>query len=348
MKRWLPAAIVAAALVAVILLRPGGDGPPAAPGLGPVPVRVETAALAPLARRFTTVGTLEALLDTEITSKRTGKVAAVHFRPNQEVAAGELLVELEADVEEAALREAEAALAEERRLLARYRALADSGAIDRNALEAQSARVALAEARLAAARAAREELTIRAPFAGVLGLRLVSPGTLIEPGTPITTLDAVDVLKVVFALPEEWVGRIAVGDPFAATSPAHPGQRFEGRVHALATRVDPATRLLSVRGRLDNRRRLLRPGMGLAITVTAPPEEVLAVSEEALAVHNGQPSVYRVVDGRVERVAVEVGERFAGRVEIRAGLAAGDLVVREGTQKIRDGARVEILAEAAP
>lgn len=298
-----------------------------------------------LTSQIKSLGTTEALMDVDITTEKSGKVTAIHFDANQAVKAGELLVELDSEVEQAALQEAKVTLAEDKRVLDHYEKLIRTRAVSQTVLDEQKAKVATSEARLAAAQAALSQLYIKAPFSGVLGFRLVSPGTLVEPGDSITTLDAIDVLKLEFSVPEFWIGKIQAGDSLAATSVAYPGKVFNARVFAVGNRVDPVTRAVILKARIDNSERLLKPGMSLEVVLNGAAREVLLIAEEALLQEGSTRFVYVVTaDNKVERRPVETGIRKNGVVEIVSGLKAGEQIVREGAQKVRPGSQVTILA----
>lgn len=308
-------------------------------------VRTEPVAFAPITESLEALGTVRALEAVEITARVTGRVEALHFSDNSAVEEGAVLVELDAARERAALREAQVVLQEDRRLLDHYQTLDRTRAVSRTMLEEQQAKVAAAEARVAAAEAQLADFVIAAPFSGQLGVRQVSLGALVSPGTLITTLDAITTVKVDFTVPERWISQLATGQTVAATSVAWPGKVFEGRVESLGSRVDPATRAVFVHAEMDNAGLLLRPGMLLSIRLASEPRLALQVSEQALIQEGSQRYVFVVDDdSRVQRRTVDIGQRLEGSVEIIAGLAEGEQVIIEGSQKVRDGTQVDLAA----
>lgn len=310
-------------------------------------VRTEAVAYAPIVETLEALGTVRALEAVEITARVTGRVEKLHFNDNSAVEEGTVLVELDAARERAALREAQVVLQEDRRLLDHYRTLDRTRAVSRTMLEEQEAKVAASEARLAAAEAQLADFVITAPFSGLLGLRQVSLGALVTPGTVITTLDAITTVKVDFTVPERWISQLAPGQTITATSAAWPGKAFEGRVVSLGSRVDVATRAVFVHAEMDNAELLMRPGMLLSIRLASEPRSALQVSEQALIQEGSQRYVF-VVDGehKVERRAVNIGQRLQGHVEIVSGLREGEQVIIEGSQKVRDGTRVTLASGA--
>ncbi len=350
MKKIFPIALLAVLVLAGLWFSYTPDSPSSGPvadgGRAGIPVRVGTVIAEALADQLETPATAYAEEAVEVTARQTGTVARIHFRDNQQVEQGDVLVELEAANERAALDEAQAVLADDRRLLNHYRTLIETDSVSRTMLDEQIAQVAVSEARVQAAQATLNDFIIRAPFDGVLGLRRVSPGALVEPGAVITTLDAIARLKLEFTAPEYWVGRIRPGQTLMVSTGAYPERLFEAEVYAVDNRVDPVTRALTARAWLDNQDRLLKPGMLLNVFFTGPERQTLTIPEAALLQEGETRFVYRLRDdGTVTRVEVRTGLRREGRVEILSGLQAGQQVVREGTQKVLEGAEVRVLAD---
>ncbi|QDH69216.1 efflux RND transporter periplasmic adaptor subunit [Marilutibacter alkalisoli] len=287
------------------------------------------------------LGTVKAHESVTVTAKVSETVQRVHFESGQEVAAGAPLVTLSGDVQQAALTEALAAADEADRLYKRQDELARQQLIAASQYDAQRATRDAARARVQQIRAQLGDRVIRAPFSGVLGIRQVSPGALVTPGTPIATLDDTRRVYVDFPVPESHLAHLAVGQRLDGRTNAWPERGFEGVVSTIDARIDPATRAVTVRGDFDNADRALRPGMLLQVTLSRP-ERLAVVAPEISVVQVGNSSyVFRVTDeGTVERVDVSVGSRREGQVEIASGLEAGNRIVVDGTGKLRPGSRV--------
>lgn len=314
--------------------------------LPPPVVRLDEARLAPVVDIIEAVGTTRAWEAVDITAKTAGKVSAIHFPDNAAVAAGEVIVELDAGTERAQLREAEVILEEDKRLLRHYQTLLKTQAVSKTMLEEQQAKVKAAEARVRAARAELGEFDIVAPFGGYLGVRRVSVGALVTPGTLITTLDDIDPLRLDFTVPERWLGRLDDGLKMQVSTVAYPGEMFDAEITSIGTRIDAVTRAVSVYASLANPEGKLRPGMLLSVRIETNERQGLMISEQALLQEGSYRFVYRVdADRTVHRTEVASGSRRKGMVEIVEGLSAGDSVVAEGTQKIRDGVVVAIAGE---
>lgn len=314
----------------------------------PPPVTVTIAAVEPQAWTDTieALGTAKANESVTLTAKITETVRKVNFSDGQTVAAGDVLVELTSGQQVAALAEAQATARDALRQFERQQDLVRQGTISRAVFDTAQATRDSNSARVEALRAQLADRVVTAPFAGVLGLRQVSPGALVRPGDVITTLDDISVVKVDFSLPEVHLAAVTPGQSVVARSPAFPERSFEGRVVSLDSRVDPVTRAFQVRAQIPNPDGALRGGMLLTVGVQRPAREALAVPEIALIQVGTEASVFKVGDDqRVAQVKVLPGARRRGIVEIREGLAAGDRIVVDGTVKLRDGARI---IEAAP
>lgn len=286
------------------------------------------------------IGTAVANEAVEVTSKTTNIITAIRFSDGQLVKVGDVLVELDRGTAEADLAAANAAFEESRSQWNRSRELLATQALSRSQHEQLEATMKSNEARVAAARARLADTYIRAPFAGRVGLRRVSLGALISPGTLITTLDDISSIKVDFAVPEAQVGALKAGQAVDASTTAYPGRRFTGQVTSVDSRVDASSRSVIVRAAVPNRDGALRPGMFLTVALSQDERPALVIPEEALVPEQARQFVYLVQGGVVAKREVTLGRREPGFVEITAGLRPGDRVVVEGTLKLRDGAAI--------
>jgi membrane fusion protein (multidrug efflux system) len=341
-------AALAAAGLAAWLLWPAPDrqAAPAAPP--PTPVILATAEASRLVREIQALGTVVATSSVMLAAEVTGRVTELRFEEGAEVAQGETLVLLDPGAAEAELRAAQAEATELEQQLSRSSRLARGGFAPRGGVADLRQRLAAAEARAAAAESRLSQSSIAAPFAGRLGLKQVSVGTLVQPGTPLVPLDAVDPIDLRFAVPEQEAARIAEGAAIRATSSAIPGRVFEGEVRIVAPRIDPALRTVTIEARLPNGDRVLRPGMLMQVVVAAEVvEQAVTVPPRAVVLQGPEHFVFRVEDGIARRTRVRIGQRLPQRMEIQDGLAAGAQVVLEGLQGLQDGARVDPAAPAA-
>jgi membrane fusion protein (multidrug efflux system) len=172
-------------------------------------------------------------------------------------------------------------------------------------------------------------------------------GSLVSAGAVITTLDDMSRIKLDFTIPETYVAAIGPGLEIQAQSPAYPGESFYGKVASVDSRVDPNTRSVMVRALLPNESGKLKPGMFLTVHLKRSESDVLLIPEEALVPEQGDVYVYVVKDGHAAKRRVQIGQRRIGSVQVTDGLAAGEVVVTEGTQKLRDGAGVQLMPQPA-
>ena len=293
-----------------------------------------------LALEIEALGTARANESVEVTAKISNLVDAIRFEEGQQVARGAVLAELDNRQARADLAIAEAAAAESRSQFTRSRELYTTRALSEAQLEQIEATLKANEARVAAAKAGLEDTVIRAPFAGRVGLRRVSVGSLVSPGTVITTLDDTSVIKLDFTIPETFLAEVRSGLDITAKSAAYPDRNFSGRVASVDSRVDPTTRSVTARALMPNAEGLLKPGMFLTVRLVRDEADAIVVPEEAIVPEQGDVYVFVVKDGLAEKRRVRTGQRRIGDVEVTEGLLAGERIVIEGTQKLRDGTQV--------
>ena len=242
--------------------------------------------------------------------------------------------------------QAEAALVESKSQYARSLELFGTKALSQAQLDQIEATLKSNQARVAAAAARLSDTIIRAPFDGHMGLRRVSVGGLVNPGTVITTLDDTSRVKVDFSVSETQAAAMRPGLTVRAETSAYAGRQFEGTVASVDTRVDPVSRAFSVRAIVPNPQGLLKPGMFLTVRVVESSNDAIVVPEEALVPEAGRQFVYVVIDGKADKREVRIGRRRPGEVEVLDGLAANEIIVSEGADKLRPGAAIEAVAAA--
>ena len=227
--------------------------------------------------------------------------------------------------------------------------VADKGISAQSDLDLADAEVKALESRVESLKASIADHEVRAPFKGRLGLRMVSKGAFVQPGTVLTTLDDLSVVKVDFTIPGVRLSEVAVGQSVRATADAVPDKVFPGLVTAVETRLDERTRSARVRATIPNDGELLRPGMLVRVEVQRGEEPVLQVPEEAVEPVGDQQFVWLVDDENiVHRIEIQGGRRKVGAVEIRSGLVRGQRVVVEGLARVVDGNPVLVVREKKP
>ncbi len=272
-----------------------------------------------------------------------GEVLALDFRAGQRVRAGQLLLRLDDRQQRLALALAEAQLQAARRLQARYEATRGTGAVPGSVIDEAESAVRLAEIGLRQAREALADRSLRAPFAGVVGLASVEPGDRVALDTAITTLDDRRSLQVAFELPEVYAARLQTGQALTVANPAFGERRFDGRIAQIDSRVDATSRTLRLRAEVPNPDDLLRPGMSFQLRLTLDGRPFAAVPELALQWGREGAFVWVVREGRATQVPVRSVRREDRRVLVEGALQPGEQVVVEGVQRLRAGARVQVL-----
>ncbi|PJK09370.1 efflux transporter periplasmic adaptor subunit [Lysobacteraceae bacterium NML120232] len=345
--RIFPAVLLFAMVLSGGCGKSGSAGSPGRESQG-IPVSIEQAQQQTYVEKTEATGTVVARESVTLTAKVSELVERVHFESGQEVARGAALVTLSGQQQQANLQAAEANAAEAEQLYQRYLQLAEQQLIARATLDTQKASRDASRAQVAQIRAQLGERVVRAPFSGVLGIRQVSPGALVTPGTVLTTLDDISRVYVDFPLPEAQLAHLAVGQRLTGATVAWPGRTFEGVVSAINTRIDPASRAVMVRADFANDDRALRPGMLFSIKLQQAERRALMVPEIAITQVGRERFVWKVdAENKVRQSPVETGQREAGKVEITQGLHEGERIVVEGVGKLRNGQSVVDAADAA-
>ena len=321
-----------------------------APGAMPaMPVETAVVQTRPMHDSLMLTGSLLARESVMIRPEIAGRVQALHFTEGAPVAAGATLLTLDDAELKARVAEAAAQLKLAQHSHARVSATASKNLSSRQELDQATAQLEAARAGLAVAQEQLAKTRLTAPFAGVAGLRRVSPGAYVKAGDDLVNLEDIAVLRAEFRVPEKYLAQLRPGLALTVDTDAWPGERFPGTVTAVDPRIEAASRSVPVRAEVPNPEGRLRPGQFVRLGLTlAERPQALVVPEAALWPVGGKTFVYRVQGGKAELAPVSTGARQPGLVEITAGLAAGDEVVVAGMQKIRPGAPVQALPAAAP
>lgn len=352
----MPRQLIAIALIVVVavggwalFLRDAGPGGgPGGPGgrgqMGPRPVNVVAVTREVFSDRIEALGTVQAQESVNVTAKVQGIIRSIYFDDGQTVTKGQEIAAIDAGEQTAQLNVELANLEQQRKDLERTASLAKENHISQARVDEQTAALKKAEANVAAARVRAGDRLIVAPFNGVVGTRRISVGALVSPGTVVTTLDDISKVKLDFAVPETFLASLKPDLPIEATASAYPAETFKGTVIAVDSRIDPTTRSVNVRAEIDNADLRLRPGMLMVVDLIKDARESLMVPEAALDPADDKQYVVIVgPDDVARRVEVKIGRRRTGFVEVIEGVREGDLVVREGLQDLRDGAKVQVM-----
>ncbi len=326
---------------------PAKDAGAAAKGASKgVPVKIGTVRTGTISEEASAVGSLLANESVMIRPERDGRITTIHFTEGQLVRKGEKLVSLDTVEIEAQFAAVSSDLTLNRSRMKRAEELHEKKFISAQALD--DAREALNQsvARQAEVKARLDKSAVSAPFEGVAGLRQVSPGAYVKAGQDIARLEGIGTLKLDFRMPELYLGRIRTKLEVQVRVDAFAGETFHGEIYAIEPAVDEQTRSVLLRARVPNPGVRLKPGMfARVVLVLDTRENALIVPEQALVPQGKDRFIYRLAGGKAALTKVEMGLRRPGEVEIRQGLTAGDTIVIDGQQRLRDGTAVTVLAD---
>ena len=295
-----------------------------------------------LIRDVAAVGTLVARESVMLRPEVSGRISAISFEEGRPVKKGQLLIQLDPAMAQAQLNQAQANLNLAGSQHKRSSELSRQGFISQQAKDESGSRLAVQQAEVQLARVQLDKTRIRAPFDGVTGLRNVSVGDYVGPGTDLVQLEDVSTLNVDFRIPEQYLGAVRTGMPVELRFDAFLGETRKGTVLAVSPTVDAAGRSILLRAQVPNEDGALRPGLFSRVRLELSRYQALMVPETALAPSGQDQYIYIVKDGRAERRQVQIGVREQGWVQVTGDLNAGDNVLVAGLQKVRDGVPVDI------
>ncbi|MFZ0243850.1 MAG: efflux RND transporter periplasmic adaptor subunit [Desulfobacterales bacterium] len=290
------------------------------------------------------LGTTKANESVVVTPTVQERVIGILVDDGDVVSSGQVLVKLDDSEARYLLAEAKAALKEQRQQFERMRRLAKTNATSRSQLDEEQGLLDITAAKVSLLEARLQDYTIRAPFSGVLGIRQISTGAVVDSDTVITTLDDTSTIKLDFTIPEAYLVVLKKGMTVSAHSLAYPDRSFEGRVTAISSRVDPETRTLTIRAKVPNPDRLLRPGMLLTVDLVKDRSLSLIIPEEAVILEKDKKFTLVVTpDNTVEKIEIVTGRRNPGKLEVISGLNAGQQVIVQGLTRVRPGSTVNVV-----
>ncbi|SET88563.1 efflux RND transporter periplasmic adaptor subunit [Paracoccus homiensis] len=310
-------------------------------------VTLEQAVTRPYATEYQAIGSIEAVARVAVQSDVSGRVDQIAFTPGTAVNKGDALLHLDQRSEELNLASAQAQLAEVTATLARLERLATSST-SVSTVQLDEAHTAVELARVEADRAEFElqRRVIKAPLSGQVGLTDLVAGSYVNAGSDIVTISALDRVKVSFALPEGATEVLEPGASVRVTLPSRPGQVLWAEVSAIATEIDPGTRLIEVEALMDNAAAGLTHGMIAEIYLRAERPALPSIPAVAVMWGRDGASVFVAEDGIARRVPVTIASRVDDMVWVHADLKQGDKIVVEGAHKLQEGGRV-MTADAA-
>ncbi len=307
----------------------------------PVPVIVAAVGEARNDALITAVGTARARRSVMLHAKSDGVIVSFQQRAGARVKAGQTVFELDSKQAVLAVQIAEKRLEEARRLLERAKLLKRNRVNSSANVDDATVVAERAELELNQAQEALQDLTIVAPFDGVLGLPKAEAGDRVTAATPIASFDMRAELLVEFEVPERYSARLKPGDEIAAVTPSHERTRFAGKVQYIDSRIDPLSRTVTVRAIIPNKQDVLRPGMSFVVELVLPGNTYASVPELSLQWRKGESFIWTVQDGAAQKVLVTTVKRLNAVVLVDGDVKPGDQVIVEGVQRLRPGRKVE-------
>ena len=325
----------------------------------PVTVTAMKAELQSWQPQLKAVGSLRAMRGVDVTSEISGLVRTLHFKSGDDVKAGQLLVQLNADADIAQLHSLEAAAELAGTVYIRDRKQFDVQAISQATLDADAADLKSKRAQVAQQAALVDKKTIRAPFAGRLGISTVNPGQYINPGDKIVTLQSLESIFCDFLLPQQELSRISLGQKVIVTSDTFPGRNFDGRITAINPQVDASTRNFQAEATLANPKHELLPGMYVSVEIQAGSMERHLTLPQTAVTYNPYGDTAFIVeesgrgsDGKpiltVRQTFITVGSSRGDQIAILKGIKEGEVVVTSGQIKLKNGSMVVINNQVQP
>ncbi len=319
---------------------------PSGPGSSAVAVSVVKVERVALTEGVSAVGSLRSEDSVIVRPEVAGRIAEINFEEGGRVTKGQVLVRLDDGVVKAQLQQARANLSLAQSQYRRAQELSQRGFISGQARDEAASQLKVQQAAAALAQAQLEKTVILAPIDGWIGLRSVSVGDYVSPGDDLVPLESIDPLKVDFRIPEQYLNQVRVGARLAVQFDALPGQSREGTVGAISPLVDVGGRSILLRATIPNADALLRPGMFARVQLQFADTPSLVVPEAALVPSSEGQYVFRLVGDKAQRMAVTVGQRRGGKVQILSGLEDDDQVLVSGLQRVQDGGEVRLVSGA--
>jgi len=310
-----------------------------------ISVYTESVASHQVSQSVSLIGKLQSDQFVNIATEVSGKVKSIDVQANQQVKIGQLLFRLDDSKAQAALLEAKAYFVDEQRKLREFTKLVKSNAVTQTLLEGQAAAVDIAKARLQSAQAEVDRHSLRAPFAGTIGLIDFSIGKMVATGSELLSVDNLAQMELDLQVPEHYLSMLSTGMPVSATNRAWPETVFNGQLIATDSRINPDTLNLRVRVLFNNPDNKLKPGMMMSAIMVFPAIDAAVIPVQALEYSGTKRYVYIVNEqGLTKRQEVLLGARIKNQVLIEKGVEIGDKIVVQGLVNMRDGLKVKDLS----
>lgn len=321
---------------------PGSGGPGGTPGGGATTVVLTPLDVQPFEDIFRAIGSSEAVQSATVTADVSGRIVEINLTPNAQVTQGDVLVQLDARAATLSLETAQSELEQAAATVARYERLQQAGNLTVTDVTLSEARLAqsLAEATVAQTELTLEDLTIRAPITGRIGLSDVNVGDYLTANTPIASIDNSSALLVEFELSERSVSFLSLGRDVILGTPSLTGRFFEGEITSFDSRIDDVTRSVTVRARVENPDGMLWPGMTFTVRLSNLSDPFLVVPATAITWSRDGASIWFDDEGKAQSIPVTILHRRDESVWLDADLPAGTMIISEGAHKLRPGSAI--------
>jgi RND family efflux transporter MFP subunit len=306
------------------------------------PVIAEAVTWQPLQSRVEVVGSSRAKKSVTLFSKVSGEITKIHFSTGDKVAERQALIQLDDKDMRYQVALAEVELADAKRLLDKYQKTRDTGAVTSFQLSEAASSVESAEINLARSKNLLAEHSIKAPFAGFVGLMDLDIGAHIDPATPLVSIDDRSSLLVTFEVPELYFGHIRQGQVIELSAWKNTSKTLQAKVVDVDSRIKAQSRTFTVRAEMPNQDDSLRPGMSYKVSIVLEADSYPKVSELALQWGGDGAYVWQVVENTAKKVPVAIVKRLPGFLLLEGDLAEGSLVITEGTQGVRAGQALQL------
>ncbi|MDR1057088.1 MAG: efflux RND transporter periplasmic adaptor subunit [Coxiellaceae bacterium] len=303
----------------------------------PAVVETVTVQTASYPEEISSTGTLISRPGIIVKPEISGRITKIYFKSGDVVKEGTSLIEINPDIIKAQLLEAESTLKLSQLNFTRSSVLYKTHDISKADFDQAQANISSAQARVDNLKAVLRQTTVFAPFGGALGLSQVSVGDYVNAGQDIVSLQTIDPLKVDFTIPELYQSKVTLNQKVLLKTDAYPGETFNGTVEAIESLINQSNRTLSVRANVPNENPKLKSGGFVEVTLQFSTQHLIMIPQTAVIYTADGCYVFKVVNGKAEKIKVVLGIKDSDKVVIASGLKDGDIVITSGQMKVQPG-----------
>jgi len=309
----------------------------------PAVVETVTVQTASYPEQILSSGSLLSIPGIVVKPEISGRITKIYFKSGDMVQQGAVLIEINPDIIRAQMAEAQANFKLNQLNFTRSNALYKTRDISKADFDQAQANYNSSQAKVENLKALLQQTAVFAPFAGKLGLSQVNLGDYVTAGQSVVNLQTIDPLKVDFPIPEFYQSKVALNQEVFLETDAYPKEVFHGNVEAIESLINPNNRTLNIRANIPNKDKKLMPGGFVEVTLRFSEKQLIMIPQTALVYDSDGDYVFKVVNGRAEKIKVTLGDKNADNVVINSGLKDGDVVVTVGQMKVRPGSPVIVV-----